>query len=157
MPPRDHPGPSGAFSGGPPVCRHQTAFQWQRSTLLGIAGGDLACMPRPAPLVFVGLTGLLAYRVPFFKRTFSGLDNSSMSTSSNTKHKHGYKRDCAARATSVLGRIMYGEQSLVRNAGANRSWCCWVSVEAWASSCITHRPTAAGRRPPRRTVASPGK
>ena len=49
---------------------------------------------------------------------------------SNTKHKHGYKRDCAARATSVLGRIMYGEQSLVRNAGANRSWCGRVSVEA---------------------------
>ena len=22
------PRPSGAFSGGPPVCRHQTAFQW---------------------------------------------------------------------------------------------------------------------------------
>eukprot|EP00964_Phaeocystis_antarctica_P069739 scaffold42414_cov42-Phaeocystis_antarctica.AAC.1 len=48
------PRPSGAFSGGPPVCRHQTAFQWQRSTLLGIAGGDLACMPRPAPLASWG-------------------------------------------------------------------------------------------------------
>ena len=41
------------------------AFQWQRSTLLGIAGGDLACMPQPALFVFVELTGLLAYRVPY--------------------------------------------------------------------------------------------
>ena len=38
-----------------------------RSTLLGIAGGERASISPPAPLVFVGLTDLLAYRVPYIR------------------------------------------------------------------------------------------
>ena len=41
------------------------AFQWQRSTLSGIAGGDIGFILNPPLFCLVELTGLLAYRVPY--------------------------------------------------------------------------------------------
>ena len=55
-PPRGPPGSGGTFSGGPPVCRHRTAFQWRGPS---VAEGVHAALHPPLRPV-----GLAAYRVP---------------------------------------------------------------------------------------------
>ena len=56
-PPRGPPGSGGTFSGGPPVCRHRTAFQWRGPS---VAEGVHAALHPPLRPV-----GLAAYRVPY--------------------------------------------------------------------------------------------
>ena len=56
-PPRGPPGSGGTFSGGLPVCRHRTAFQWRGPS---VAEGVHASLHPPLRPV-----GLAAYRVPY--------------------------------------------------------------------------------------------